>query len=129
MTAAEATLAKIRRLVPREWEERAATAKANTAALAQIRDVLYPAGEVRARIVTLVAERGELRMTEIRDRLQLTSGQASGHLSALVGRAGWPAAVAASTPSRTGEPGPAPGRAGTIRHPAGGGSGGLPHPQ
>ena len=88
MTAAEATLAKIRRLVPREWEERAATAEANTAALAQIRDVLYRPARVRARIVTLVAERGELRMTEIRDRLQLTSGQASGHLSALVGQGG-----------------------------------------
>jgi Transcriptional regulator, AbiEi antitoxin len=80
VTAAEATLAAVRRLVPETWEPAAGDA----ARLAEIRDVLYPRAKVRARIVALVAEHGALRMTQIRDMLGLSGGSASGHLSALV---------------------------------------------
>lgn len=84
MTAAEATLAKIRRLVPESWEERRSGPDANARRLAEIRNVLYPQAKVRARIVALVEEHGALRMTQIRDMLGLTGGSVSGHLTALV---------------------------------------------
>lgn len=84
MTAAEATLARLRRIVAESWDERRTGPEANARRLAQIRDALYPQAPVRARIVALVEEHGALRMTQIRDLLGLPSGSASGHLTALV---------------------------------------------
>jgi hypothetical protein len=84
MTGADATLARVRQLLPEDWDERKAPPGANRRALTEIRTVLYPKAKVRARIVAYVQAAGVVRMTEIRDALELRGGQLSGHLTALV---------------------------------------------
>ena len=84
MTGADATLARVRQLLPADWDEREARPAANRRALVEIRAVLYPRAKVRARIVAYVQAAGVVRMTEIRDALGLRGGQLSGHLTALV---------------------------------------------
>ena len=78
MTGADATLARVRQLLPADWDEREARPAANRRALVEIRAVLYSRAQVRARIVAYVQAAGVVRMTEIRDALGLPAGSSPG---------------------------------------------------
>ena len=84
-TRAEATLAKLRRIMPEGWDEHRPDRVQNARLLGQIHAALYPQPPVRAKILAYVERRGgAARMAEIRDDVGVLPGAISGHLRMLV---------------------------------------------
>jgi hypothetical protein len=84
VTAPEQVLARLRSVVPETWDPALAGPELTVQRLDQIRQLLYPAEKVRARILKYLAEHGASRAGQMGADLGLSNGSVSGHLHGLV---------------------------------------------